>query len=66
MAKLRLSLPPFDFETATQKVRMVENAWNTRAPEKVALAYTEDSIWRNRAEFFQGRTKIKEFLARKS
>ncbi len=58
-------LPPFDFETATQKVRMAENAWNTRDPEKVSLAYTPDSVWRNRAEFFQGRTAIVEFLTRK-
>jgi uncharacterized protein len=58
----RLPLPPFDRETAVQKVRMAENAWNTSDPEKVALAYTEDSIWRNRAEFFQGRVKITEFL----
>jgi uncharacterized protein len=61
----RLPLPPFDRETAVQKVRMAENAWNTRDPRKVALAYTENSIWRNRAEFFQGRVKITEFLTRK-
>jgi uncharacterized protein len=65
MVEQRSPLPPFTQETATCKVRMAENAWNTRNPEKVALAYTEDSIWRNRAEFFQGRDKIKEFLHRK-
>ena len=51
----RPPLPPFTLETATQKVRMAEDAWNTRDPERVAAAYTEDSRWRNRAEFFQGR-----------
>ena len=61
----RPPLPPFNRETATHKVRMAENAWNTRDSQKVALAYTENSLWRNRAEFFQGRDKIKEFLTRK-
>lgn len=65
MVEKRPPFPPFNLETATQKVRMAENAWNTRDPEKVALAYTKDSVWRNRAEFFQGRTKIIEFLTRK-
>jgi nuclear transport factor 2 (NTF2) superfamily protein len=65
MAEPRPPLPPFSVETATQKVRMAEDAWNTRDPERVALAYTEDSRWRNRAEFFQGRTAIVEFLRRK-
>ena len=58
-------LPPFTLESARAKVRMAENAWNSRDPEKVALAYTEASRWRNRSEFFQGREKIKEFLQRK-
>jgi hypothetical protein len=58
-------LPPFTAETAAQKVRMAEDAWNTRDPERVALAYTEDSRWRNRAEFFQGRPAIIQFLRRK-
>ena len=58
-------LPPFDFDSATKKVRMAENAWNTRDPEKVSLAYTPDSVWRNRAEFFEGREAIVEFLTRK-
>ncbi len=61
----RPPLPPFSLETAAQKVRMAENAWNTREPEKVALAYTEDSRWRNRSEYFQGRDAIVEFLKRK-
>lgn len=58
-------LPPFTLETAQAKVQAAENAWNTRDPERVVLAYTEDSEWRNRAEFFSGRTAIKEFLQRK-
>ena len=61
----RPPLPPFTLETATQKVRMAEDAWNTRDPERVAAAYTEDSRWRNRAEFFQGRPAIVTFLQRK-
>ena len=56
--------PPFTLETATQKVRMAEDAWNTRDPGKVALAYTEDTRWRNRAEFPVGREQIKQFLER--
>jgi nuclear transport factor 2 (NTF2) superfamily protein len=58
-------LPPFDLETATLKARLAEDAWNSRDPERVALAYTVDSRWRNRTEFFQGRAKIVEFLTRK-
>jgi uncharacterized protein len=61
----RPPLPPFTLETATQKVRMAEDAWNTRDPERVAGAYTEDSRWRNRAEFLQGRQAIVAFLQRK-
>ena len=61
----RPPLPPFTRETAAQKVRMAEDAWNTRDPVKVSLAYTEDSRWRNRSEFFQGRDAIVEFLTRK-
>ena len=61
----RPPLPPFTAETAAQKARMAEDAWNTQDPIKVSLAYTEDSRWRNRAEFFQGRAKIVEFLTRK-
>jgi hypothetical protein len=58
-------LLPFTEETAVQKVRMAEDAWNSRDPARVALAYTEDSRWRNRAEFPAGRAQIVEFLTRK-
>ena len=61
----RPPLPPFTAETSAQKARMAEDAWNTREPAKVALAYTVDSQWRNRAEFFQGRDAIEAFLTRK-
>ena len=61
----RPPLPPFTLETAKAKVQAAEDAWNTRDPERVSLAYTEDSVWRNRAEFFTGRDKIREFLTRK-
>lgn len=57
--------PPFTRETALAKVKAAENAWNTRDPERVALAYTEDSQWRNRDEFFEGRAAIRAFLQRK-
>ncbi len=61
----RPPFPPFTCETATQKVRMAEEGWNNRDPEKVALAYTIDSQWRNRAEFPVGREQIIEFLKQK-
>jgi nuclear transport factor 2 (NTF2) superfamily protein len=61
----RPPLPPFTAETAVQKARMAEDAWNSRDPAKVALAYTVDSLWRNRAEMFQGRDAIEAFLTRK-
>jgi uncharacterized protein len=61
----RPPLPPFTRETAVQKVRLAEDAWNTRDPERVSLAYTIDSSWRNRAEFFSGREAIVQFLRRK-
>ena len=61
----RPPLPPFRLDTAKQKVRMAEDAWNTRDPERVAGAYTEDSRWRNRAEFLQGHEAIVAFLRRK-
>src|SRR5215211_3405619 len=61
----RPPVPPFTEETARQKVRMAEDAWNTRDPERVAGAYTEDSRWRNRAEFPNGRAEIVAFLSRK-
>ncbi|SJZ68166.1 hypothetical protein SAMN02745126_01880 [Enhydrobacter aerosaccus] len=61
----RPPLPPFTAETAAQKARMAEDAWNSRDPDRVALAYTEDSRWRNRAEFITGRKEIVAFLQRK-
>jgi uncharacterized protein (TIGR02246 family) len=61
----RPPLPPFDAEAAARKARMAEDAWNTRDPARVALAYTEDSRWRNRSDFFQGREAIQAFLTRK-
>jgi uncharacterized protein len=61
----RPPLPPFTMETAIQKVRMAEDAWNGRDPAKVALAYSPDSRWRNRTEFLQGREAIQAFLTRK-
>ncbi|MES1176383.1 MAG: nuclear transport factor 2 family protein [Myxococcales bacterium] len=61
----RPPLPPFDVETAAQKARLAEDAWNSRDPSRVALAYTVDSRWRNRAEFVQGRAQIEAFLTRK-
>ena len=62
---MRPPVPPFTEETARQKVQAAEDAWNTRDPERVAGAYTEDSEWRNRDEFFTGRPAIVEFLRRK-
>lgn len=61
----RPPLPPFDVASATQKVRLAEDGWNSRDPERVALAYTAQSSWRNRAEFLQGREAITAFLRRK-
>ncbi len=61
----RMPLPPFTLETAIEKVRLAEDGWNSRNPAKVALAYTVNSKWRNRAEFPQGRAQIEEFLTRK-
>lgn len=61
----RPPLPPFDPETAAQKVRLAEDGWNSRDPARVALAYTPDSRWRNRSEFLQGRAAIEAFLMRK-
>ena len=65
MDEQRPPLPPFTRETALRKVQAAEDAWNSRDPERVSLAYTVDSVWRNRSEFFTGREKIKEFLTRK-
>ena len=61
----RPPLPPFNLDTATQKVRMAEDAWNSRDPARVVLAYTTDSRWRNRVEFLKGRDAIQAFLVRK-
>jgi nuclear transport factor 2 (NTF2) superfamily protein len=65
MTETRPPLPPFSHATAIQKVRSAEDGWNTRDPEKVSLAYTPDSFWRNRSELIQGRSAIVAFLARK-
>ena len=65
VAEVRPPVPPFTEETARAKVQAAEDAWNSRDPEVVARAYTEDSDWRNRDEFFTGREAIKEFLTRK-
>lgn len=61
----RPPFPPFDTDAATKKVRMAEDAWNTRDPVRVSMAYAPDSAWRNRSEFFSGRQAIQQFLARK-
>ena len=63
--EIRMPVPPFTMETALQKVQMAEDAWNSKDPEKVCLAYTVDTEWRNRAEFINGREAIKSFLKRK-
>ena len=65
MSESRPPFPPFDKDTAAKKTRGAEDAWNGRDPNKVAMAYTEDSQWRNRSEFFTGRAAIVEFLTRK-
>lgn len=65
MTAQRPPLPPFTLKPAIEKVRLAEDGWNSRDPEKVALAYTPDSYWRNRAEFVQGREQIVAFLTRK-
>lgn len=64
-ADVRPPLPPFDARTAAVKARLAEDAWNSRDPDRVALAYSEDSRWRNRSELFTGRAAIRAFLARK-
>jgi nuclear transport factor 2 (NTF2) superfamily protein len=65
MVESRPPLPPFTLESARAKVQAAEDAWNSRDPDRVALAYTEDSVWRNRAEFISGRDEIRAFLTRK-
>jgi len=64
-ANRRPPFPPFSADTAAQKARLAEDAWNSRDPDRVAMAYTEDSVWRNRAEFLAGREAIRAFLRRK-
>lgn len=63
--EIKPPLPPFDLESAKQKVQMAEDAWNTRNPEKISRAYTIDTEWRNRSEFLNGREEVKAFLKRK-
>jgi len=62
---LRPPLPPFTFKSALQKVKAAQALWNTRDPAKVALAYTEDTVWRNRADFVRGREDVEKWLKRK-
>src|SRR5688572_29319127 len=65
MEKKRLPIPPFTMENALQKVQAAEDAWNTKDPDNVCLAYTTDTEWRNRTEFINGREEVKKFLKRK-
>lgn len=65
MENIRLPIPPFTIETALQKVQIAEDAWNTKDPEKVCMAYTIDTEWRNRTEFINGKEEVKEFLRKK-
>ncbi|MDN3241025.1 nuclear transport factor 2 family protein [Glycomyces tritici] len=65
MSETRPPLPPFTAESAAAKVQAAEDGWNTRDPERVALAYTPDSVWRNRSDFLTGREEIKRFLTAK-
>lgn len=65
MENKRLPIPPFTMETALQKVQIAEDAWNTKDPEKVCMAYTLDTEWRNRTEFINGREEVKQFLKKK-
>lgn len=63
--EIKHPLPPFTKETALQKVQMAEDAWNSRDPEKISMAYTQDSHWRNRSQFIEGRESIRTFLSGK-
>ncbi|PHS30975.1 MAG: hypothetical protein COA95_07295 [Methylophaga sp.] len=63
--EIKAPLPPFNEESAIQKIRMAEDAWNSREPERVSLVYTEDTIWRNRSAFIFGRLQVKNFLTQK-
>ncbi len=60
--EIKIPIPPFTIETAVQKVQLAEDAWNTKDPEKICLAYTSDTEWRNRTEFIKGREEVKKFL----
>ena len=62
MENKKLPLPPFTMETAVEKVQIAEDAWNTKDPEKICLAYTIETEWRNRTEFINGREEVKQFL----
>jgi uncharacterized protein len=61
----RPPFPPFNYNSAVEKARMAEDAWNSRDPQRVVLAYTPETVWRNRSEFFNGRQEVEEFLIRK-
>lgn len=63
--EIKSPIPPFTGDTAIQKIRLAEDAWNSRDPERVSLVYTSDTIWRNRSEFLKGRPAVVEFLKRK-
>jgi uncharacterized protein len=63
--EIRMPIPPFTEETAKKKVQAAEDAWNSRSPEKVSLAYTIDTEWRNRSEFLKGREEVQKFLEKK-
>ena len=63
--EIKLPIPPFTMETALQKVQLAEDAWNTKDPEKICLAYTIDTEWRNRTDFINGREEVKQFLKHK-
>ncbi|MDD2919521.1 nuclear transport factor 2 family protein [Rhodoferax sp.] len=64
-SEIKAPVPPFTADSAAQKVRMAEDAWNSRDPDRVSLVYTEDTLWRNRGEFPQGRDQVRQFLQRK-
>ena len=65
MTERKAPVPPFSYDDAVQKVRMAEDAWNSRNPDKIKMAYTKDTVWRNRSQFFQGRDEIAAFLREK-
>ena len=65
MTERKAPVPPFSYDDAVQKVRMAEDAWNSRNPDKIKMAYTKDTVWRNRSQFFQGRDEVAAFLREK-